>query len=264
MSPRPIAEEELHALVDEALDPDRRADVLRYLQDHPDVAERVEGYRRQRAELRARLAPIAEAPLPPELNIRTIAQRHRRPPALRWPMALAASVLLSVGMTGGWLLHATVRPAGTGLMALANEAESSFRVYATDFERPVELRAVDQPQLQRWMSSRLDYEVSAPDLSASGYRFMGGRLVATPQGPAALFMYDDDRGTRLVMLSRTMAREQDSRMRAISHDHASSIVWSDHGIGYGLVGRMDSERLRQLADEARRQLTHAKRQSGPA
>lgn len=264
MSQRPINEEELHALVDEVLEPERRADVLRYLQVHPDVAERVDSYRRQRDALRARLAAIAEAPLPPELNIRNIAQRRGRLHAFRWPTALAASVLLSLGMAGGWLLHETVRPVDTGLTALADEAESGFRVYATDMERPVELRAVDHSQLTRWMSSRLNHAVSAPDLSASGYRFMGGRLLATPHGPAALFMYDDDRGTRLVMVSRPMAHERNSRMRSISYDASSSIVWSDRGIGYGLVGRLEPHRLRQLADEAKRQLTGLGKESGPA
>lgn len=263
MTPHPITEEELHALVDGVLAPEREPEVLRYLEDHPEVAARMEDYRLQRDALRARLAPIAEAPLPPELDLRRIAQRHRRAPRPRWPTALAASVLLSVGMAGGWLLHETVRPAATGLDALAAEAESSFRVYAVDDERPVELRGADQAQLLRWMSSRLNHPVTAPDLAGAGYRFMGGRLVATPHGPAALFMYDDDRGTRLVMLSRPMARERNSRMRPVSYAQSSGVVWSDGGIGYGLIGRLAPDTLRALADEAKRQITHAVQGAGP-
>jgi hypothetical protein len=48
--------------------------------------------------------------------------------------------------------------------------------------------------------------VAVPDLS--GYRFMCGRLVATVYEQAALHMYDEDHGTRLVMLARTMSTEQ--------------------------------------------------------
>lgn len=36
------------------------------------------------------------------------------------------------------------------------------------------------------------------------YRLVGGRLVATSQGAAAMFMYDDDRGDRIVVLTRKM------------------------------------------------------------
>ena len=35
---RPIAEEELHAWVDDQLEPERQPAVLRYLKEHPDVA----------------------------------------------------------------------------------------------------------------------------------------------------------------------------------------------------------------------------------
>ena len=41
---------------------------------------------------------------------------------------------------------------------------------------------------------------------------MGGRLVATEHGPAALFMYDDDRGTRVTMLVRPMKVEGEMKM----------------------------------------------------
>jgi anti-sigma factor RsiW len=56
---RPIAEDELQAYIDKALDPKRHAAVERYLGEHPDVARRVEIQARQRAALREALAPIA-------------------------------------------------------------------------------------------------------------------------------------------------------------------------------------------------------------
>jgi anti-sigma factor RsiW len=51
-----------------------------------------------------------------------------------------------------------------------------------------------------WVSQRFGCSVAVPDLSGSGYRSIGGRLVATAHGPAALAMHDDDHGTRLVLL----------------------------------------------------------------
>ena len=38
MNHRPITEDDLHAYVDSALEPERRAEVASYLADHPDVA----------------------------------------------------------------------------------------------------------------------------------------------------------------------------------------------------------------------------------
>ena len=99
-----------------------------------------------------------------------------------------------------------------GLAALAQEAAYSYNVYAPDRVRPVEIRASDSAQLVQWASNRLHQPVKVPDLAASGYRLMGGRVVATSHGPAAMFMYDDDHGERLVVLTRPMTTDQGAPM----------------------------------------------------
>src|SRR5258706_9437063 len=96
MNHRPITEDDLHAYVDRVLEPERQAEVAAYLGDHPDVAKRVAAFSDQRDQLRAALAPIAEEPLPAELNLsRIIDNRARRPSLARW--AMAAMLLLSIG-----------------------------------------------------------------------------------------------------------------------------------------------------------------------
>src|SRR5260370_7513388 len=100
MNHRPITEDDLHAYVDRVLEPERQAEVAAYLGDHPDVAKRVASFTDQRDLLRAALAPIAEEPLPAELNLsRIIENRARRPSLARW--AMAAMLLLSIGCSGG-------------------------------------------------------------------------------------------------------------------------------------------------------------------
>ena len=108
MNHRPITEDDLHAYVDRVLEPERQAEVAAYLDDHPDVAKRVAAFTDQRDLLRAALAPIAEEPLPPELNLsRIIEQQTRRPSVLQW--AIAAMLLLSVGGISGWICTARCR-----------------------------------------------------------------------------------------------------------------------------------------------------------
>ncbi|MDC7789895.1 anti-sigma factor [Rhodoplanes sp. TEM] len=256
MSSRPISEDDLHAFVDQALDPARRTEVAEYLKSHPDVAGRVEDYRRQRESLRAALAPIAEEPVPSRLDLRRLIEA-RRASRVGWRAAAvaaaAAIVLLCGGAAGGWMLHDLSQPPAGGIAALASQATESFEVYASDHVRPVELRAEDRTLLVDWASQRLGRAVTAPDLSRSGYRFMGGRLVATPQGPAVLFMYDDDRGTRLAVLSRRMAVDQDAPMRPHSRGSTAGFAWAENGIGYSLVGPLPAEALHPIANEVRRQ-----------
>jgi anti-sigma factor RsiW len=252
MNNRPITEEDLHAYVDRVLEPERRAEVAAYLDNHPNVAERVGAFTAQRDFLRTALAPIAEEPLPPELNLSRIIQNRRRRTSPTW-WAIAAMLLLSIGGFGGWTMRGSMEISPTGLVALAQEAADSYNVYAPDHVRPVEMRATDSAQLVQWVSGRLQRPVKVPDLTTSGYRLMGGRLVATSHGPAAMFMYDNDHGSRLVVLTRPMSTDQNARMMPQARDDVGGFTWADGGMGYSLVGQTASESLRPIANEVRRQ-----------
>jgi anti-sigma factor RsiW len=240
--------------VDRVLEPERQAEVADYLGEHPDVAQRVATFTGQRDLLRAALAPIAEEPLPPELNLsRIVEQRSRRPAVTRWA-AMAAAVLLCVGGIVGWGVRGALETSPGGLTALAQEATASYNVYAPDRVRPVEVRASDSAQLVQWVSDRLHRPVKVPDLTTSGYRLMGGRLVATEHGPAAMFMYDDDHGSRIVMLTRPMSiADRNAPMTPQSQGDVGGFAWADDGVGYSLVGQAAPESLRPLANEVRRQ-----------
>jgi anti-sigma factor RsiW len=251
MNHRPITEDDLHAYVDRVLEPERQAEVASYLAEHPDVARRVSAFSDQRNLLRAALAPIADEPLPPELNLSRMIESRRRRLPVWW--AVAAMLMLSLGGVGGWVIRGSLQASPVGLAALAQEAADSYKVYAPDRVRPVEMRATDSAQLVQWVSNRLKQPVTLPDLTGSGYRLMGGRLIATSHGPAAMFMYDDDRGDRLVVLTRPMKSEQSAPMAPHSGGDVSGFAWADGGMGYSLVGQAAAEALKPIANEVRRQ-----------
>lgn len=252
MTNRPITEDDLHAYVDGVLEPERRVEVAAYLEGHPDVAKRIAGFADQRELLRKALAPIADEPLPPQLNLsRIIEGRQRRRLPFGW--AIAAMLMLSIGGLSGWVVRGSLQSSSGGLAALAQEAAYSYQVYAPDRVRPVEMRATDSAQLVQWVSNRLHQPVKLPDLTGSGYRLMGGRLIATSHGPAAMFMYDDDRGERLVVLTRPMTTDQSAPMAPHSQDNVAGFAWADGGMGYSLMGQVAAESLKPIANEVRRQ-----------
>jgi anti-sigma factor RsiW len=251
MSMRPISEDDLHAYVDQALDPSRMAEVAAYLEQHADVAERVEGYARQRDALRAALAPLAEAPIPPELDLRRMAAGRRRP-SMPWLQAAAAALLLTVGGAGGWMLHGMVPNRG-GIVSLAQEAADNYAVYAADGVHPVEFTADDRAELVSLASRRLNRPVAVPELSALGFTFMGGRVLATEHGPAVMFMYDNGNGTRLLLLSRAMAADKDAPIALHRLGTVAECAWADNGIGFSLAGHAGKDTLHPLADEIRKQ-----------
>jgi anti-sigma factor RsiW len=162
-------------------------------------------------------------------------------------------LLLSIGGLGGWVMRGSLQTSPAGLAALAQEAADSYHVYAPDRVRPVEMRASDSAQLVQWMSNRLKQQVKLPDLTGSGYRLMGGRLIATSHGPAAMFMYDDDHGDRLVVLTRPMASEQSAPMAPHSGGDVAGFAWADGGMGYSLMGQAAADTLKPIANEVRRQ-----------
>lgn len=255
MSTRPITEDDLNGYVDHVLSAERHAEVVAYLAAHPETASRIEAFGVERELLRAALAPVAEEPLPPELDLERLIAERRRPAApRRWAMAAAAVGLLAIGAAGGWTVRGFGPTPSEGLQALGREASASYAVFAPDRARPVEIRAEDRAQLAAWTSRRLGRPVAIPDLTEAGYRFMGGRVVATEHGPAALFMYDDDKGRRLVMLARPMKADADAPMTPHARDGVNGFSWSDDGLGYSLVGEATPATLHPLADEARRQI----------
>jgi anti-sigma factor RsiW len=252
----PITEDDLHAYIDKALDPARSGEVEAYIARHAEVAHRIRRYAAQRDALRAALAPIAEEPVPPELSLKRLIEKQRHPRFYGWRSVAAAALLLVLGSAGGWSLRGALEPTPGGMTALAQEAAESYAVYGTDHVHPVEFKAADSDAMIRWISSRLQHPITVPDLTKSGYRFMGGRLVATAHGPAGLFMYDDDHGTRLALLVRPMTVDQTTtRMSEHSSGSVAGFAWADQGVGYSVVGAAPSQALHPLADEMRRQVS---------
>ena len=249
---RPMAEEELHAFIDERLPGERRSAVLRYLQDNPEIADRVAAYRGQREALRAALEPLGAAPIPAMLDLQhLIEQRLSR----RWrPWQIAASILLAfaLGGSGGWLLRGGEVPGNVTLLAEA--AVANHVVYANDRRRPTELGADQRDDLVRWVSNRLNHHVAAPDLRADGFRYIGGRLAATQDGPAGLFMYDGPEGARITVFVLPVGAAAAEPMRKVQIAGLESCAWIDKGIGYTVVGKLPYPTLWHLAEQVRSQL----------
>jgi anti-sigma factor RsiW len=250
---RPVGEEELHAFVDERLDPARQPAILRYLQDHPDVALRVAAYRAQRDALRAAFGAIAAQPIPPRLDLQTLIQERLGRRRATWRIAASVVLAFGLGGAGGWFLHGGLQPQTSSLTLLTQEAVANHVVYTADRRRPTELGAAQRDDLARWVSNRLNHTVAPPDLSADGYSYMGGRLAATPDGPAGLFMYDNAQGLRLTVFVLPMGAVGNAPLQHVDFAHVDGCAWIDKGVGYTVVGKLPPAELRRLAEQVRQQ-----------
>ena len=248
---RPVTEDDLHAYIDDALDFSRRRQVEAFIDQDADARRRVETYAKQRNALRAALAPYAEEPVPSRLSLARLIERKRRPAPSWRRMAAAAAVIFVAGGAGGWSLRPLSVPQWqTEARPLAQEAADSYRAFEPDHIRPIEVSADRRDDLVNWVSSRLQRRVTAPEL-ADGYRLMGGRLVPTSRGPAAMFMYDQN-GVRVVMLICPLSLHDAAPMTESLQDKLSAVSWSEHGMGYSLVGEPSADELRPVAETIRR------------
>jgi anti-sigma factor RsiW len=251
----PINDDDLHAYVDGQLDPVQRLKVERRMNDDPGLRQRVQDYARQRDELRTFANSRIIGTLPASLDLDALVRNRLAQRRNSWRMAAAIGFAFAIGGVGGgfggWWYGA--RPL-TGIASLAEDGAASYAVFTTDKRRPVELWAAQREDLTRWVSNRLNRPVSPPDLSKLDYQLLGGRLVATAHGPAAMFMYENLHGTRVVLLVRPMDGERSLPLRQMEAGKIDGYAWVENGIGYSVVGGEPDEQLRALSQHLQQQL----------
>jgi anti-sigma factor RsiW len=251
---QPITEEELHAWIDGELEPEREAAVLRYLQEQPDVAHRVTAWREQREALRAAFGPVAAEPIPTRLGLERLLQERLAQRRLPWRAAASVLLAFALGGAGGWFLHGGQPQQAAAITLMAQQAVANHVVYTADRRRPTELGAQQRDDLARWVSNRLNHQVTPPDLSANGYSYMGGRLAATSDGPAGLFMYDDPHGVRLTVFVLPLNAAASMPIQQVDFEQVDGFAWIEKGVGYTVVGKLPPPELRRIAELVRQQL----------
>ena len=257
--PRPVGEDDLHALIDGRLDPPRRAIVETWLASHPDVAERVRADRLLRDRLRERLAPIASEPIPARLRVAGLAERRPWAPARAW-MSLAAAALLGVGLglAAGWVGRGSMPPAAdTAVLPTTRDAVAAYRTFVVETAHPVEVRANEATHLVQWLSRRIDQPLHVPDLTTLGFRLMGGRVLPAGDRPAALLMYDDDSGMRLTLYARASAGEGRTSFRYAREGDVAAFSWTAGSLSYAVTARTSEARLLTVAQLVEEQVRDA-------
>jgi len=104
------------------------------------------------------------------------------------------------------------------------------------------------------LPKRLGHPIKAPDFAASGFRLMGGRLLPSDTGPAALFMYDDDLGRRVTLYVAPGAKGGETAFRFLESGTTQSFYWVDGDLSCAVTGDIPRDVLRQIAVEAYDQL----------
>jgi anti-sigma factor RsiW len=255
---RPIGDDDLHALLDGRLPPERRAAIDAYLRENSKAAEQVEAYQAQREALRDRLAFKASERLPTRLRVRTVVAERRQRIRQKLTSLVAAVALAVLGAGVGWWTHAWLsdaartEPTATGF-SVAEGAIQAHRIFAVEVVHPVEVPRSQEQHLVQWLSKRLGRQLHAPDLRANGFQLMGGRLLSAGTGPAAQFMYENSAGARLTLYVQAGGSGQ-TAFRFAEAGGISAFYWVEDGFGYALSSALHREQLLDVAGAAYRQI----------
>ena len=236
------SEDELHAYVDDRLDPLRRAQVQAWLAANPQEAEQVEAWRSDARRLRAALAGFSDLAGPPRLDLGHLQQRLRL--RRRRRLATAAMLLLALGLGGfgGW--QAREATPFTGVQPM-EDALQAHRLFADG--TALDMQASDPARLQDWLQRHFEQVGQLPDLAGYGLRPVGARLLSNEQGAAALLVFQDGHGERISLFLRSPS-ERYARMPSGQRTDGGlqARYWSHGAYNFALVSDAEDVRGEQV------------------
>lgn len=243
--------EELHAYVDGQLGVEARLRVAERLTADPQAQRRVEDYAAIREGLRSLYGPVADEPTPPRLL--------RRPHRRQWyrPLfAMAASIaLLALGVGVGIQLERGQASLAAAVPSVVREAAMAYAVYTPEVRHPVEVPGDQADHLAAWLSKRMGVPYRVPRLDDLGFDLVGGRLLASDDGPGALLMYEDDQGRRVVLYACLNEHTGRSTALRFAEDQGVAVFhWLEGPLSYALAGELERAALQPLTEAVYRQV----------
>jgi len=229
------------------------------LADDPAARATLADWQRQDAALEALYQPVAREPVPDRLaevirraEADDAARANGRTQARLWLVA-ATIAALTVGTGAGWFARDLTSPA-TASQTLAANAMRAYETYVVEVAHPVEVAASDADHLNAWISKRLGHQTRPPDFAAAGFTLMGGRIVPSDHGAAALYMYENADGQRITLYIAPQGASSTTAFQFAEQGATQSFYWMDRDLSYAVVGTVPREVLRSIALAAYDQL----------
>ena len=250
--PTPVTEDELHAYIDGELPSDRRGAVEAWLANHPDDANLVGAWRAQAEMIRARYGAAADEEIPARLKLDQLLRNGRR-----WRAAAAAATVAAfiIGGVAGWMARGASAAAPDAFQTFTSEALAAHQLYIGEVRHPIEVGATEN-HLLPWLSRRVGTQLRAPDLTAFDFRLLGGRLLPSATGPAALFMYESGSGERVTLYCAHL-KEPPTGLRYTAADNFAAGFAAENGTdsafpaaGVALEGTIERDLDGRTAAEA--------------
>jgi anti-sigma factor RsiW len=250
----PLTDEDLIAWFEGALSPDAATALAARVATDPAAQAMIADWQAQNAALAALYNPIADEPVPARLTdiIRRAEAASVAPRSRGWQIA-AVVAMLGLGGAGGWFAR-DVAGVGPQLQSLQLAALQAHETFVAEVRHPVEVLASDSEHLNTWMSKRMGRDMQPPDFAGAGFALLGGRIVPSPNGPAAFYMYEDAAGLRVTLYILPRGQGNSSAFQFAAAGLTNTVFWSDDGLSCAVVGDVPRDALRGIAASAYDQL----------
>ena len=269
---------DLHAYVDECLEPDERVMFEQQMAQDPALARRAALWRAHNSAIRSAFdvegakafsisavrhqnetfgrarrsaavsgRPLYDEPTQPSSTRIVDASRFSAEaaasvavrPSPAWRLGLAA---LAVCLAFAWTPAATVVPA----KGLGEAGVAAFQAFARPGVEPVEFATSDTTAAEAWLMARLARPVHLP-ATPSAIRLVGARIAPYPGSPAAFLVYkSQDRPVGLLIQSFDAPATVAPQLLAAA-DGRMAAVWTWGAQGFALVGDLGAVSLLKIA-----------------
>jgi anti-sigma factor RsiW len=251
-----LTDELLVAYVDGELSAEARAAVQALVAQDPVAQCKVKDMQDTAALLRATFEDSGSndsgpkdnvVPLKPDRRVRSFGKHP-----LISSFAAAAAIALVVGT--GLFMRPFAADERAEFMA---DVAAYHAVYAQETEHLAEVPASRKDHIEEWLGKRLDRKLSIPDLSAEGWAFEGGRLLAEGDQPIAQLLYTAP-GRQPIAVCITHSDQPPSKTtesKTTEYDPGKGIrvaAWDAEGYLYIVVGALEKPELELLAEQVRR------------
>jgi anti-sigma factor RsiW len=257
--PFAIDADALHAFADGQLGEAERAAVERHLAAHPEAAAEVANWQRQNDALKALFSPVAKETVPSRLSPHRIAHNVKAERQRGFRNIAAALILVAIGSGIGWSGRDYLTPTQAASDRLIDAAVTAHSLYVKEKTRAVEV-AADAPNLMTWLSNRITTPIDAPNLTAQGFTFLGGRLLpGDPDGtlpsPAAQLMYENASAQRLTLYITAALPDKKTAWQFETHGLVEAYYWANKDVTCTVVADLPEKDLRMLGKKIFEQLT---------
>ena len=260
---------QISAFLDGVLASDELAELEQRSRNEPAIAARIDGMRRANSMARDYFDSELNKPVPLALAraIEGSGSARQRVPVINDISeniagsgrgmtfaigAIAASLaLLVAGAVGG---YAVATWPGQTQVALVDgwlsDVADYHRVYAAEQRHLVEVAANEQPHLETWLTKVVGVPVKAPDLTAQGLTFEGGRLLVAASKPVAQLMYRHPDGRVVALCVIKAADKTTGDFVDVTVSGTRMVSWKENGAAYVVVGDAGDVSLPEIAKAA--------------